>query len=72
MMTNHIFVATGTSASGDQVDFVGTEQDVTTWLIDNEADPDTAYWRELTPGELAALDGHYDGYPVPTGGDATA
>jgi hypothetical protein len=48
-----------------QVDFVGTEQDITRWLVDNEADPDTAYWRELTPGELANLDGHYDGYAVP-------
>lgn len=60
-----VYVAIGTQASGHQVDFVGTEQDVTAWLVDNEADPDTAEWRELTPGELAALDGWYDGYAVP-------
>ena len=49
-MSSRIYVAIGTRASGDQVDFVGTEADVSAWLADNEADPDTAYWRELTPG----------------------
>ena len=29
--------------------------------------PGHAYWRELTPGELADLDGWYDGYAVPMG-----
>lgn len=70
-MSIRIYVAIGTQASGDQVDFVGTEADVARWLADNEADPDTAYWRELTPGELADLDGHYDGYRIPaTDGEA--
>ena len=70
-MSIRIYVAIGTRASGDQVDFVGTEADVARWLTDNEADPDTAYWRELTSGELADLDGHYDGYCIPaTEGEA--
>ena len=64
-MSIRIYVAIGTRASGDQVDFVGTEADVARWLTDNEADPDTACWRELAPGELADLDGHYDGYRIP-------
>lgn len=68
-MSTRIFVAIGTDASGTEQSFVGTEADVSAWLVDAEVDPDLATWRELTPGELADLNGTYDGYDVPTTGD---